>query len=247
MSETLIDLVHKYMGEREFGMYRRRVYGGPSGSPYSRSAKRARTAAPLTAKVQALQRKVALLRPETKVLQTLVSATNVSDIAGSITYISGVAQALTDTGRIGDRIRVTSVSGSISMYNQFSAAAGLLYSVFIVKDMDSNGAIPTISGAAQSILTSFNSRTAFPQTGTVGRFKILARRDFGSNAANSGGPQSGTYQTFNIKMNHTLTYRDTSSAQTGAGKNALYMVVITDDTIDSVDLVAPITITYTDV
>lgn len=247
MCDTLIQLAHKYMGEREYGMYRRRVYGGPSGSSYSRSAKRARVAPPLTAKVQALQRKVALLRPETKVLQTLVNISNVADTVGSITYISGVAQALTDTGRIGDKIRVTSVSGSISVYNQFSVVSGNLYSVFIVKDLDSSGVVPVISGTAQSIFSSFNSRTSFPQTGTTDRFKILARKDFASNAAALGGPQSGTYQTFNIKMNHTLTYRDTSSAQTGAGKNALYMVVLTDDINDAVDLVAPIAITYTDV
>jgi len=247
MSETLIDLAHTYMGEFEYGMYRKRVYGGPTRGAYSGCAKRSRTVAPLSAKVKALQKKVALLRPETKVLQTTVNVTNVTDTVGSITYLSGVAQALTDTGRIGDKIHVTNISGAISAYNNVAAANNYIYSVFIIKDSDSNGVVPVISGTAQAMFTSFNARLAFTQTGTTERFKILARHDFAANAAALGGPQSGTFQKFNIKLNHTLTYRDTSSAQTGAGKNALYMVIITDDTADVVDFVAPVAIEYVDV
>lgn len=217
--------------------------GGAGGGAY----KRARTTGALSAKVKTLQRKVALLRPETKELHTLVNASNITSAAGSITYLSGINQSLTDAGRIGDRVRVTSLSGSVSMYSGAAAVTGNMYSVFIVKDTDSNGVVPIISGSYLSILSAFNPRTTFAETANSDRFKILARKDFASNSYNLGGPQSGTFQKFNIKMNHVLTYRDTTPIQGGAGKNALYMVIIHDDAGSTVDFVSPVTMTYTDV
>lgn len=208
--------------------------------------KRARPSSALSAKVQNLQRKVALLRPETKVLNTLVNVNNITT-AGSVTYLTAHAQALTDAGRIGDKIRVTGISGMVSVYSGALAATGVMYSIFVIKDNDSNGVVPSITGTAESIFTDANPRTAFAQTGTSGRYKILARKDFGSNSVYLGGPQSGTYQKFNIKLNNVLTYRDTTAAQTAAGKNALYMVIITDDGSNTVDVVCPCSITYTDV
>lgn len=51
---------------------------------------------------------------------------------------------------------------------------------------------------------------------------------------------------FKVKCNHVMNYHDTTSAQTGAGKAAYYLVYLTDDATDTVDWATFTELRFTD-
>lgn len=223
----------------------KRAYGGPGRSYNTRSFKSRKTSSSDHAKLLRLQRTVAALKPEVKRLFTLVAITNLPSATGSISYISGIAQGVFNTERVGDSVRPIRLDVRFNMVGA-NAGTGFLYSLFIVKDKTSNGTVPSVAGTG-GVLTSANSVTAFQNELTKSRFQILKRVDVSSNTYTFGTPGVHPFSSHSFKLSSPMNYQDTSGGQTGANTNALYLIVISNDGTDVADFSLQSELHFTDV
>ena len=195
------------------------------------------------AKLQRLQRQVAALRPELKYYQESATLSNIGAAVGLVTYVSGIAQGSDDINRIGNQITVKSVDMNIKCVSGYSSNPAT-YVVYLIRDNDSNGVLPTVSGTVNSILTGSQPINQLLRT-AEGRFKILRKKQLSGLMLASGSEQF--VFTWSIKLNTILTYRGTTGAQANAGKHALYLVIVSDDASDTVDFAYSSQIGFTDV
>jgi len=220
-----------------FGVGRKRAGGWAWGS---RSApKKAKTVA---AKVSRLQRQVALLKPEVKTFYQSISVSNVTQAAGNITYVSDVQQGTSDTTRVGDTIRPQ----YIRLRGQISPSGPTAARLMIVKDSDSNGVIPTIAGAAESIFLDFTARCTAQNSLTDKRFTVVYDRYFSTNAQIYGSNNAGYVDSGKIKLSGVSTFRANAGNNTDAGKNQYYFVCVVDDA-DTADINFRTELWFTDV
>jgi len=206
----------------------RKRSGGWAWGTKTTARKKAKTVA---AQVTRLQRQVALLKPETKIFYASVSVSNVTQAGGNITYMSDVVQGTADNNRVGDTIRPQ----WIQLRGEGEQTGGATnFRVMLVKDSDSNGVIPSIAGAAESIFIDFLARTTYPNSLTAKRFTILYDKYFTTNSITYGANGGGYVDSGKIKLSGLTTYRANAGNNTDAGKNQYYVVVVVDgaDTLD---------------
>jgi len=196
-----------------------------------------------------LKRQVNALRPEMKCYTKTVVVSGLSGTTGSITYISDIAQGTDISNRIGDRIRVHSIDinvlmvgcgNSISGSNHQNFATG----IYLVRDLESNGVVPDLSGTAQAIFTAAGPLQDLVQPNTRDRFKVVKKWVIGGAEYYSGNmvPQ----RRWHAKVDAVTTYHDATSGQTGAGKFAYYLVMTTEDTMNTVNIDAYLQLNFTD-
>lgn len=223
-------------------MFRKRMYGGGSYAnqvPY----KKGRYGKTLNNKVTRLQRQVALLKPESKAKLTAMSISNITQAAGSISFLSGIDQGTTDEQRVGDSVRMQSIR-VVGLFNPLGSVVHMRW--FVVKDLDTNSSTPSIAGSSQSILDSFVPRVAYPLQATKKRFKILAEGSMTTQQEVNGFGGAPFFDTGKIKLNCVSTYVATGSTSASGGKNQFYFVVIVDGA-DTLDFNARSEIMFTDV
>lgn len=180
----------------------------------------------------AMKRKLnRIKKPEVKDFQVSSTVFDPTAAAGQIDYVSGIVVGTSDTQRIGKQIRVVKIYVRCAL--SVTPAAGQdLCMIFLIKDLESNGVVPTISGAVNAIFTSFNPLIAVQQPGTKDRFKIMKQWAFTSAAALSDYNLPNREFTWNGDI--VVNYGDDTAAQTGAAHNALYLVGLsTADTFDA--------------
>lgn len=215
------------------------MYGGPSKFGARKRAK----PNTLVNKVSRLQRQVALLKPEMKIFQSTGNFGNIS--TNQIQYLSAIAQGSDKINRIGDTIRLKYlyIKGDIE---DWATTTKELFHLALVLDKDSNGVVPAVSGTAESIFTSGNATSSLVQFNTNDRYKLLWEFTMTDSALNNGY-RGLPYWEAKIPLNYVGTFRDTSGAQTGAGKNALYFTVIVNTAALVADVNFAWEIKFTDV
>lgn len=180
-------------------------------------------------KLARLQRQVAALRPEVKLFETGTFVPGAAPVptAGVISPLTLIAQGTNAENRIGDICRAVSLEVKIlpSTNSTIVAASVASYSFLIVKDLESNGVLPTISGA-NGIFVSNTPVGCIQQAETSKRFKILAQRTFTLTEINLS---RNVFIRWFLKFNHQMTFHDATATQTACGKNAMYIVMLTDD------------------
>jgi len=198
------------------------------------------------ARLLKLQRKVNALDPELKCSQASGSLSNVSDTTGSILYLSGIAAGTTVQERVGEKIHVKQLNLNVKLVSDATTTitSTAVYGVYLIKDVLSNGVVPTISGGAQAIFLNPGPTQAMINPSTKDRFKIIRKFVYGGGMAASGS--QNPLVSFKVKLNHAMDFQDNSAAQTGAGKNSYYLVILTDDTADQVDFATFREILFTD-
>jgi len=245
MSESLIELVHSFfescMGEREYGMMRKRVYGG--GAPSSRPLKKSKGGND-HAKLLRLQRQVALLRPEIKYIPGSDAAANVTVAAGYISFLTGISQGVNVAQRVGDTVRASSFRLRCSQDNLTLIGH---VSFFLIKAIDLNGALPAIS----TVMSSFDPKTAQINQNVKDKYKLLARYDLASRASAAGATAGGNVRDCysvekSVMYNNVVTYSATTAAVASASKNHLFCIVLSSDTADTVDITLSWELGYTD-
>jgi len=169
----------------------------------------------------------------------------VDDAAGGIALVSGIAQGTNIDNRIGDYIHAKKFDINVKITSGVAAAGShAQYRVLLVLDKDSNGVVPTISGVANAIMTGSQPINQLSRV-TAGRFKILRDKIVGATALQNGDHEF--IWRWEVVLNHKMTFRGTSAAQTDVGKNALYLVCLSDDTADAVDFASSQQLGFTDV
>lgn len=180
-----------------------------------------------------LTKKVNALNPELKSFQVSGAFTDVSVATGQIAYVTSIAQGSDVFNRIGDKISAKEIT---VLFKPTGGAAGTfanLYGLYLIKDMESNGVIPVVSGTAQSIFANPGPLQAIVNTNVKERFKIVKKWIFGG-AALVGSNQI-PYHEFKLKLNHVMNFHDATGANTGGGKNAYYLVALSDDASNTID------------
>lgn len=192
-----------------------------------------------------LKRKVAALKPETKVAYVTGQNANVAATVGNIQYLSTIGQGVTKRERLGDQIRLTRIQFRIQAVDVLESAVGNFTNrILLVRDKAATGVIPTIAGAASSILTGATP-LGQPLPNTMDRFVIL--KDFVYNGSQIiQGTLPGQFYC-DMKMNVVMDYLDTGSAIGSAGSNALFVVVLTDATAATQDWNFTCNLSFTDV
>lgn len=226
---------------------RKRTYGGSSSGYSRRPFKRARTDGTLSAKFKSLQRKVALLSPETKYFRGTVNQSNVTT-AGSVSWMSAVLAGTGQSNRIGEKIRVTGIKlrCQYGQYKSVNTAPGVYYFA-MVKDSESSGAIPTLSGATTSIFSGTGPAQAVAvQDTTKDRFQVVRSFLVDSNQLYAGASPGSTWD-WKVKCNSVMTFQSSGGTVADASKNHLYFVIMTDDTTGTLDVACDFEIAYIDV
>jgi len=201
-----------------------------------------------TAKKQLLlmKRKINSMSPELKLRPVQIDATNVTT-SGNLQFLTAIPQGTNETERLGNKIRLRGmeINAQVVAGNATGANTKYTYSMFLVRDSQSAGAAPVVSGTAQAIFPSAGPLTPQVQYNTRDRFKIILQHNWDAHRLATGN-QNNNVQ-FKLKFDQTVEYHDTSAAVASAGKNSYYIVFLTDDVGGTVDFSVFTNILYTDV
>lgn len=196
----------------------------------------------LAGKVARLSR--AIGRPEVKHFQVGGTIAPTA-AAGAIAYLSGIGQGSDDFNRIGSRINLKRLHQMVMMTTTSGVTAVLSYIIYIIKDLESSGVIPVVTGTAQAIFSNANPNQAFIQPAVKDRFKIVTQFEFAA-VENLNGNRSPFRQKV-LKRSDNMFYHDATGAQTGAGKNAFYIVALSNDAANTSVFTYESEFSYTDV
>lgn len=180
-----------------------------------------------------LKRKVARIAPEKKVNVISQSVSNVDDATGGIAYISGLAQGVDFVNRVGERVYYDHLELNVAVTSGASSNFTALYAAYLVKDVMSTGAFPSIAGTPQSIFASTSPIGGHINPLMRDRFKVLRRWDFNGVAIISGNTPA--MQRWSVSLSGPSEFLDTTSAVTAAGKNSYYVVILSNDSADVID------------
>jgi hypothetical protein len=190
-----------------------------------------------------LQRQVRALKPELKCFQLPFTFSNQA-AGAAIFYASAIAQGSDVFNRLGDKISQKKVYWQCGM-NQAVGTSVTDWRLFLIRDLESNGVVPTVSGAVQAIFTSSDPDNAVIQNNTKERFKIMSVFDWHDPTVALGGERSGIRHAW-VRTGTESRYHDATANQTGAGKNAYYVVVMTNTASVTTDLDGVLEFYYTD-
>lgn len=208
----------------------------------------------LRQQVQSLQRIVKNLAPETKFVDVDLASSNITS-AGTAVHLSQVAQGTAQSNRTGNTINVTSVTllARWTRATDTSVAANSLYRFAVVVDKEQVGDTAPLAAAVLS-----GSPIGFlPNIDNLERFRILYLSPIYENAmmvtdsdnitsATIGAvPSQRQTMQFNWKGNIKVSYN--GSAVTDIEKNGIYILFLSNDTGDVIDVAGTARLGYTDV
>lgn len=219
----------------------KRTYAGYYASPAKRSKKSASSST--SNQLRLLKRKVNALKPETKIALATGTFTNVVTAVGAISYLLQVAQGVTKSTRLGDQIRVKRIQFRM-LGTSAVTTVGVCNRIFLVRDYASIGGSFSITGGITSFL---NVATSLGQVvaQNVDRFKVIKDVTYAP-LQQTSGTISGEIL-WDIPMDLLVDFTSTGATSSDSGKNALYIVVVTDDTAGTQDWSYSANIHYTDV
>lgn len=211
----------------------------------TRSVRRSRRSSPLSvpnmsagqtnARLMKLTRVVNAMKPELKCYQQRTDITNVTG-AGAISYVSSILQGSDVVNRLGDRIRAKKVTLQYKLESGFTGIAGstAVYGVYLIKDNQASGLVPVISGTPQAIFTNSSPLAAIIAPTVKDRFTILRSHIFGGPSVGLGNEIP--LHKWVVKQDSITSYQGAGGTIASAGKNAYWIVILTDDAANTVDV-----------
>ena len=204
-------------------VFRKRMYGGATYPPLKRYKKDQGNAA----KLKRLQRVVSALRPETKTFTTIGTLSSISTSAGVIGLISGVATGSTDSTRIGKRIRLTNLNFMLKVQATMGSSQADHLSVYVIRDKQCNGVLPTITGSADSIFSSSDPLTAVMVPSNRDRFKVVWQGHMDAPEQTNSTLKFSPYAKY--KLNDVCTFQADTALIGSADQNAYFIVALCND------------------
>lgn len=144
--------------------------------------------------------------------------------AGSLQNVSqGIIQGIGSSQRQGNQIRLVSLRAKLTT---FAVAVSGVNRYVIFQDMQGNGVVPAVTDILDSanIIAPLNGLTFI----TEKRFHLLA--DFTHDVPIAGTAIRVFDTTFKGKLNKPVTYLASTSVTAANGKNAIYCLVIGNNT-----------------
>lgn len=156
-----------------------------------------------------------LARKEKKVCSSASSST--STTSGVVTYLVPIALGDDADDRTGNVIRPVSMVSRLSV----DSAATTTTRFILLQDVQANGTSPTTT----DVLISASPFTSYePINLAMSRFKVLY--DVNLNTSASG--TNIVTRTINFKMKGTIHFSGTASTSGSAGRNGIFLLVISD-------------------
>lgn len=197
----------------------------------------------LTRKVARLARAVRSIRPEIKYYDTYGTPT-ISTTGATVDIMSGITQGLTDSLRVGDKIKPIGIQLTYSVGgNPASAAASQNVRVLIVQGHNENTTPLTLAnvlqstGAAQSFLTPYNHDQRSKFSVKYDRNQIFCC------TATQGWQGANTVKVFK-KLNMITAY---NAGVASIVDNGLYLMYISDSTTNLPSMIYYLRVWYIDV
>jgi len=154
------------------------------------------------------------------------------DVSGNVNPVNvPVAQSITlvgegddDPGRTGRSIRAKSLDIRLHFYADATATASQCVRVFIVKDNDPRGLVPTVGLLFEGGTASVDGMPVL--SSAQGRFKWLYDSTFVLGII-AGGDDSKVMN-ISLKLDHHIEFVGSSNATTSLGQGNLFLYVLTD-------------------
>lgn len=164
-----------------------------------------------------------VLNPERKFLDFV--GTNFAVInTGTFDYLSGIAQGDGVNARSGNSVKLSSMLFRATISLDPAATVSSNVRVLLFYDKDNLGTAPAVTDLLQNV-TVHSPLELSTQTG--GRFQVMYDRVFSLNL---------TRQNTNIKvykkLSHHLKYGGTTAAQADARSGAMYLLLLSDATVN---------------
>ena len=179
---------------------------------------------------------LAAVAQQVKMLTALVNAEKqFYDVSGIVNpvgvpvgqYLTGVPEGDDSQTRAGRSIRVKELDVRMHFYSAAAATNSVAVRVLVVKDMQPQGANPTLAQILQGGGGGAASVDGQPVLDTrQGRFTWLYDETF--TLGTLAGGNDTHLSRVNLKLDHHIQYIDATGATTGAGSGSLYLFVFTD-------------------
>jgi len=222
-------------------VYYRLREGAPA---YGRPAKRFKaTSQTVDKQLIALKRKVKQFEPEVKMIGINQSMTNVQGGVGDVLYISGIVQGTNYSERLGHQVRPVYMELNLTV-SGLTASSVEPISVYLIKDKQSDGTVPDLSGASNSVFFGNTPISGVRNPLTRDRFTVLRQWDFTAVMINSGNMCN--LMKWRIPLTGVTEYIGTSAAQTSSQKNQYYLMCSSSETANTLDVTCFGILKYTD-
>jgi len=228
---------------------RGRVSGGAAARRINRRTQRGpRTKGSIVQQVKSLQRVVKTLSPEVKYVDIDIAATNITS-GGTAVNLTQIAQGDTQSTRTGNSVNIT----SITLLARWTRATDVttpdngLYRFAVVVDREQ------VADTAPTPGTVFSGSPIFflPSLANLERFRILYLspiidgKMMLTDSDDTTVPTRPAIMQYNWTGNIKVGYNDT--AATDIEKNGIYIMYITNEATDVIDVAGTARIGYTDI
>ncbi len=167
-----------------------------------------------------------LINIETKILETTQSS-NAFDTSGTIYPVSQIVQGLDYLNRVGDSIKLQSITFNYRIFKNTTATSSVVR-ILLVRDLDCQGATPSVGDVLQSVGTATAPLTPHDWLNRK-RFTVLYDR---LATVNSTGDSSFT-GVFNTAHEGHILYLGTAANAASQGKGSMFVVCVSDETTNT--------------
>lgn len=181
-----------------------------------------------------------LINVEEKVIE-VDYASNTFDTSGDLISISTVAQGLNFNERVGNSIKLQEIEINARIFMN-TTSGNTVYRFLVVRDLDGYGTTPTPADILSNGVGSSTAPLAIKDFLNRKRFSIL----FDEMGTLSPQGERGVY--IHVKMDHAghILYLGTAAAAASNGKGSLYILVLSDETVNVPSLAFQSRVTFTD-
>lgn len=205
-----------------------------------------RTSGSLTQQVKALQRAVKKVLPEMKYADAVLDTSNITT-SGTVIHLTAVPEDDTATGRTGNVIYVKSLSinGYFLRSTDITYTMNAMYRIMVVIDKQQvSDTAPAISDVLD--YGASNSTRIFPKVAALERFRVLwiseVYEGHRMNISDAGGglnginpaSQSTIFNYHNDNVNLRVDFN--GAASTDIQKNGIYLLILSNDTANVIDI-----------
>lgn len=159
--------------------------------------------------------------------------------AGTVQYLTGIAQGVDLSNRVGDSIKIQTLEFNATCYMGVTTPASCR--IIIVRDLENGGAAIAGSDVLANVGGAGAATSLFNYINAEKRFAIIFDELISLDTSNST-------QTLHMKMSHGghIFFRDTTAAVTNGAEGVLYLLVTTDVAATGPTVRSSFRVTYTD-
>jgi hypothetical protein len=182
-----------------------------------------------------------LINVETKFIDT--TWTQTTSTTGNVSALSAIAQGLTSTTRVGDSIKLQhiEVRGKVTVN---AAATNSIIRICVVRDLDGYGTPPTNSQIFQ-LNANVSAPLSAPKFQNRNRFSILYDDVVTVQSVLSQGTSTYPFYYSSAHAGHCL-YLGTDATDASNGKGTVYIVTVSDETVNLPSVSSYTRILFTD-